>query len=744
MIGPFHPILAAGGWFDWLFAVPPVWWWALLAVTLASAGVNLFSLFSTRWGDRGERPKSLLFSLLAHAALLFGVFALLPDFERMLGEPGESPAEPERRFQIGEVRLDAADDPAPDRDPLPWRDPNAPSERVPERSELDPADPVETPAVARTRPDLADDPAPLATADRAVREDPFAAPDAAELAVAEPAVADAPAPETSAAEETPAPDEPAVARSELPDIAPAETPNLRRTRPSLPADAATVLTERRPARDADPAAPAPSVSTPEVGPVASAAPPVDVPVPEGPQPVDAPPPPRRTALPDAPAIADSGLPRRTRLPDDAPVVGGGLTERRGRTGEDRDPGPEAVVSSAPDLAPPAPGVPDAYRLRDLTRRSEVARALGGTAQSEAAVERALAWFARQQEPDGRWDGSRHAAGRGTADQTAEDEPDPNKRQTGRRSDTGLTGLVTLSFLGAGYTRTAGRYAPVVDKAVRYLVAQQRRDGDLGGRANYYARMYCHGIAAYALAEALALEGDDADPALRRAVEDAVAYTASQQYPDGGWRYSQRAEVRVGDMSMFGWQCLALKSADNAGVPMPPRAREGMIRFLKARSETRTASGRVVQQEFGGLARYIPKEGEEVKPSMTAEALFCKQVLGVRRDNPASLEAVAYMGEHPPELRQWNLYYWYYATLALYQHGGPAWDRWNDELRELLLAEQFSRGPDAGAWPVRSNGANFTAYGGRLYSTAMATLCLEVYYRFTPALGGAAAMDGRGG
>ena len=128
--------------------------------------------------------------------------------------------------------------------------------------------------------------------------------------------------------------------------------------------------------------------------------------------------------------------------------------------------------------------------------------------------------------------------------------------------------------------------------------------------------------------------------------------------------------------------------------------------------------------------------------MTAEALFCKQMLGLYRDNPASLEAVGYLSKHPPELREWNLYHWYYATLALFQHGGPEWEAWNGKLREILVDEQLTRGPDAGSWPVRGTEANFTAYGGQLYSTAMATLCLEVYYRFTPAAGGAAAMDGR--
>ena len=732
------PLLAAAGWLSW------TGWWVLLAGTLALSAVHLGSMLSTRWGDRWEGPKSFAFSVLAHVALLCGVFAAAPSLDRMLGEPAERRATADRRFQIGEVRLDAADAPAPDRDPLPWRDPDSPGPRPTERADaaaLADSAPASA-AVDRTRPEFARDAAPLASDARPAEIPDLPLPDPVAPAVEEPALADLPAPDEPLVPAMTADPAPRPRRA-LPDSGPSATAGATRVRPERsPARSRPALTERRRLAE-DPFAvegPAPALAAAPAD--AAAAPAVDAAIPEGPR-ADETPVPRRSRLPDAPALAErSPRPSRTRPADAAPRRFGGLTERRrDRPDVGPDAGPEAVVSAESPADLPAPGVPDAYRLRDLTRRSEVARRYGGTAESEAAVERALAWFARRQRPDGRWDGAAHAAGRGTTDQTAEDEPDPDKRQTGRKADTGLTGLVTLSFLGAGYTRSAGRYAPAVDRAVRYLVSQQDRDGSLGGKANYYARMYCHGIATYALAEALALEGDRADPALRRAVENAIGFIAAQQYPDGGWRYSQR--YRVGDMSMFGWQCLALKSAENAGVPMPAGTRDGMIRFLKARSETREPAGRLTQAEFGGLARYVPKAGEEVKPSMTAEALFCKQMLGVRRDNPASLEAVDYLDGFSPDLRGWNMYHWYYATLALHQHGGPAWDRWNAALRELLLAEQATSGPDAGAWPVRSTEMNFTAYGGRLYSTAMATLCLEVYYRFTPAAGGAAAMDGRG-
>jgi hypothetical protein len=170
------------------------------------------------------------------------------------------------------------------------------------------------------------------------------------------------------------------------------------------------------------------------------------------------------------------------------------------------------------------------------------------------------------------------------------------------------------------------------------------------------------------------------------------------------------------MSMFGWHLMALKSAENAGLEMPDSARTRMIQFLSKRS----------LGDAHGLAAYRP--GERPTPSMTAEALFCKQILGIKRDNPQSTEAVGYLSSRIPKKSEWNLYYWYYGTLAMKQYGGEPWDAWNSAVRDELVASQRTEGDAAGSWdPIGPWGP----YGGRVYATALATLCLEVYYRYTP-------------
>ncbi|MCA9033452.1 MAG: hypothetical protein KDA66_21735, partial [Planctomycetaceae bacterium] len=67
--------------------------------------------------------------------------------------------------------------------------------------------------------------------------------------------------------------------------------------------------------------------------------------------------------------------------------------------------------------------------------------------------------------------------------------------------------------------------------------------------------------------------------------------------------------------------------------------------------------------------------------------------------------------------------------AMYQHGGPAWEEWNNSTRDLIISEQVTEGPLAGSWAPRDT---WGGYGGRVYSTDVATLCLEVYYRYQSA------------
>jgi hypothetical protein len=115
--------------------------------------------------------------------------------------------------------------------------------------------------------------------------------------------------------------------------------------------------------------------------------------------------------------------------------------------------------------------------------------------------------------------------------------------------------------------------------------------------------------------------------------------------------------------------------------------------------------------------------------MTAEAWVCRQFLGAGGPGRSSDEAAAYLLTHLPSKDTYNLYYWYYGTLAMHQHGGRDWEEWNRTVRDAVVQLQSRSGHADGSWDPQLSQGRYDSKGGRIYSTALATLTLEVYYRY---------------
>ncbi len=708
--------------------------WAILLSAIFFATLHLVTMLVTKWGDSNASLKSLIFSIIVHISAAIGV-AMLP-YE--LSPQTKLDPRPER-MQIQEIKLEgeervehdlAGNTPIWDQVVKPLEKDLARNERSP--LELDPLkaperDPKEDPKIEANIPDLAMRP-----------ELPTAAPELQ-------ASAD-PGPKIEAVAPSEIDDPTTEARPEF------TVPSTSTTRSQQQRSGLQKTTVERLAQAGSVDRISPDVRLrPKVAGVVAAPDPSSF-LARADQPNEvrtrAAPVPTMSNLPDGgvdasrsgegtsgAAPTSPNLTRtRSRLPSSQPA--GGLErlrpERRPTVpnpiaGErlavrDSVSSPAPIDGLKPNIVPPKvemtrPGdatrLPATYRLRSLARREAIARKFGGTDASERAVELSLRWLALHQSANGSWDASRFGSG-----QVRLDENGVDRQRAGLEADAGVTALAILAFLGAGYTHEDGQYADEIDRALRWLVSVQGEDGFLGAQASHYAKMYCHGMASYALAEAYGMRRDPAAASfLREPLQKALDYITSQQNPDdGGWRY---LKGQSSDMSMFGWQLMALKSAEIAGIPMPTEVRTKMIQFLKARSLGKS----------DGLATYrVTDPPSPPTPSMTAESLFCKQMLGMRRDNPASTEAIAFLLENAPRRSEYNEYYWYYGTLAMYQYGSEPWQKWNDSLRDLLVDEQIQTGDNAGSWdPLPPWGP----YGGRVYSTALCTLCLEVYYRFLP-------------
>jgi hypothetical protein len=341
--------------------------------------------------------------------------------------------------------------------------------------------------------------------------------------------------------------------------------------------------------------------------------------------------------------------------------------------------------------------------RTAASRGELGARYGATAESEAAVEAALAWLAQHQRLNGSWSFDLRADpcnGRCRHSSVLGDSVAPT---------TAGTGLALLAFLGAGYTHHEGKYAETVRRGIYYL-REEARPAQFG-RDLQAGSMYGHGIASLALTEVLNIDRqrDREDEDIRNLVEDVLLFTMVAQHPAGGWRYIPGSP---GDMTVSGWQILSLVSGRYAGVPLRSNTLHDARRFVRSLAAPDSF-------QFG----YVSPEPE---PTTTAIGLAMLLYLGESPFQTPFQQAMWALAERGPKLN--DVYHDYYAALALHNVRHEGWERWHVPLREHLIRTQATAGHEKGSWHFPDLHGDV---GGRLYTTAMATLILEVYYRHLP-------------
>jgi len=394
------------------------------------------------------------------------------------------------------------------------------------------------------------------------------------------------------------------------------------------------------------------------------------------------------------------------------------------------------------LLPRSP--PDVSPIENIDRSEDARRKhlqeFGGNVDTENAVEAGLIWIAQHQQPDGSWD--RFEFGRLCP---------PNSRCGGKSIlrtrpslDAGMTGLCLLAFLGAGYTDRIGPHQRTVAAAVNALLAMQEPHG--GFSADDAMAGYNDSVATLALAEYLSMTRDERIPPVLHA---AIARIMSAQQEQGGWDYGPRPDSGRNDTSITAWAVQALVACRAAGIEFPSRPLvRAALHFDRATQE----DGRTWYADAGTGFMIDDQKNEPAYrfgSAMTAAALACEQLLGWSPDSPMIARqralllaerpsAAALMSRKTPNFH--DHYYWYYGTIGLFQTGREPWQRWNSSLRDAMLPLQMRDKTAAGkqkhgfgSWaPYGEGWGRWGRMGGRVYSTAISVLTLEIYYRHAPA------------
>jgi hypothetical protein len=341
------------------------------------------------------------------------------------------------------------------------------------------------------------------------------------------------------------------------------------------------------------------------------------------------------------------------------------------------------------------------------QRARLVKENGGTAESEAAVERGLSWLAKQQKEDGHWefDGS-------------------------SKDHVAATGMALLPFLAAGETHKGKKtYQRTVEKGLNWLIGDSRTirvvdDGKvkemkvaaLDGRGKFEtATMYAQAIATIAACEAAART---LDPAVRAKAKKAVEFVVAAQGRNGSWGY-QGSPPTEGDTSITGWQIEALAAADRAGIEFDKEAVYAKAnKFLESVSED-------------GGAKYGYRE-KGASQTLTPVGLLSRNIMGeLPRRHPAFGRGVEFIKAAPPAKDAFDVERLYYASRVMFVAGGDDWSRdWNPRVRDLLVELQDKDpGDNQGSWAKDQRFIGQSC--GRVGTTAMALLTLEVYYRYAP-------------
>jgi hypothetical protein len=311
---------------------------------------------------------------------------------------------------------------------------------------------------------------------------------------------------------------------------------------------------------------------------------------------------------------------------------------------------------------------------------------------DRAIDRALAFLHNtQNKTDGSWTAGR--AGKNVA----------------------ITSLAVMAFLSTGHVPGEGKYGKGVEAGVRWVLKEQHPNGLLANDDGH--AMYHHGIATLMLAEVAGMTKGELAKEIRKGLEKAVALTLKAQRTQlqhkGGWRY-RVSHFDGSDISVTGWQLLALRAAKNLGCDVPAAAIDRAVEYIKNCQDDRTGGFRY--QPYGGLT-----------VACTGTCILGLELCGKEKHRcEEALRGGAYL-IRSENLPRWNAHHFfysiYYGSQAAFQLGGNYWSTYRPRLHQVLLDNQGTNG----SWLGRGYESNF----GPNYCTAMAVLALAVEYRFLP-------------
>jgi hypothetical protein len=294
----------------------------------------------------------------------------------------------------------------------------------------------------------------------------------------------------------------------------------------------------------------------------------------------------------------------------------------------------------------------------------------------------------------------------------------------------MTSLSMIAMLAAGHQPTDPTpEGKTLAKALAYVLRPGMQDAQ-GYFSGDGSNMYGHAIVTLMLSELLGMGSSaEQDKAMRERVQKAVALIVrAQKVPrkdpmdQGGWRYNPNSTDS--DLSVTIWQVMALRSAQNAWIEVPPDTIGWAVRYIK--NCFRFAIPGKGPPKGGTFGYERTPEGWVLRPeaeqsyAMSSCGLLGLQMGGSYGD-PQVRQVADWLRYYKPDPKVDKFFYYgtYYFAQALYQRGDEYASEAKETVEKLLLPLQA---PD-GSW-------NKEAHWTQL-NTCFAILSLSVHNCYLP-------------
>jgi hypothetical protein len=335
---------------------------------------------------------------------------------------------------------------------------------------------------------------------------------------------------------------------------------------------------------------------------------------------------------------------------------------------------------------------------------------------DRGVERALAWLAQQQNPDGSF---------------------PTREQ----GQPAVTSLCVMAFLSAGHQPDVGIHGRRLNRAIDFALECQQPSGLFSyvapenahvHQGASHAATYNHAIAGLMLTEAYGQVDRERSARIEKAVNAALRMTIRLQVePEkdnaidaGGWRYLWKPGSFTpsdSDLSVTGWHLMFLRSAKNAQFEVPDSLVTGGVKYVERCFDAEQGG---FMYGLVGVDRYVSRG------TMGVGALSL--ALGGKHNTPMARQVgdwllrrpFAVYGETTNSHDRFH-YAAYYCSNAMAQLGGHYWREMFPTLANTLLDNQAPEG----YWASESGGGDHIY--GPVYPTALSVLTLTPAYQLLP-------------